>query len=115
MPVSSAGPEPLNHCLPNRGQFKANGVVSSRVLKMGRSEFATGLASFPNESVRAEPTMRVIGRERLAELMEREEDYGVLLTAFHNMALGCPETTAEDIDHHEQAFRRAVRGLAGTT
>lgn len=58
--------------------------------------------------------MRVIDRERLAELMEREEDRGVLLTPFQNMVPVCPETTAEDIDHPTQVFRRAVRELAGT-
>jgi glutamate-1-semialdehyde 2,1-aminomutase len=36
---------------------------------------------------------------------------GVLLTPFHNMALMCPATTAEDIDHHTKVFRDGVRAL----
>jgi glutamate-1-semialdehyde aminotransferase len=36
---------------------------------------------------------------------------GVLLTPFHNMALMCPATTPEDIDHHTKVFRDALREL----
>lgn len=36
---------------------------------------------------------------------------GILLTPFHNMALMCPATTAEDIDRHTQVFREAVLSL----
>jgi glutamate-1-semialdehyde 2,1-aminomutase len=38
---------------------------------------------------------------------------GVLLTPFHNMALMCPETTAEDIDLHTRIFAEAAAELAG--
>jgi glutamate-1-semialdehyde 2,1-aminomutase len=37
---------------------------------------------------------------------------GVLLTPFHNMALMCPDTTAEDIDQHTQIFAEAAAELA---
>jgi glutamate-1-semialdehyde 2,1-aminomutase len=33
---------------------------------------------------------------------------GVLLTPFHNMALMCPATSAEDVDLHTQVFAQAV-------
>jgi glutamate-1-semialdehyde 2,1-aminomutase len=36
---------------------------------------------------------------------------GVLLTPFHNMALMCPATAPEDIDHHTKVFRDALREL----
>lgn len=36
---------------------------------------------------------------------------GVLMTPFHNMALTCPDTTDEDIDHHTAAFAEAVAAL----
>src|ERR1700690_2071612 len=36
---------------------------------------------------------------------------GVLLTPFHNMALMCPETTAEDIEQHTRIFGEAVGEL----
>lgn len=35
----------------------------------------------------------------------------VLLTPFHNMALMCPATTAEDVDVHTEAFSHAMREL----
>jgi glutamate-1-semialdehyde 2,1-aminomutase len=35
----------------------------------------------------------------------------VLLTPFHNMALMCPQTTAESLDLHEQVFASAVAEL----
>src|SRR6202795_912826 len=38
---------------------------------------------------------------------------GILLTPFHNMALMCPATAAEDVDEHSKVFREAVRDLAG--
>ena len=38
---------------------------------------------------------------------------GVLLTPFHNMALMCPETTAEDIDRHTKVFAEAVGEFVG--
>ncbi len=37
---------------------------------------------------------------------------GILLTPFHNMALMCPQTEAEDVDKHTRVFREAVRELA---
>ena len=36
---------------------------------------------------------------------------GVLLTPFHNMALMCPATTAEDVDAHSAAFAEAAAAL----
>jgi|SRR5438270_2327934 glutamate-1-semialdehyde 2,1-aminomutase len=36
---------------------------------------------------------------------------GILLTPFHNMALMCPATAAEDVDQHSKVFRDAVREL----
>ena len=38
----------------------------------------------------------------------------VLMTPFHNMALMCPQTTAADIDLHEQVFAAAVAELVAT-
>ena len=37
---------------------------------------------------------------------------GILLTPFHNMALMCPQTEAEDVDKHTKIFREAVKELA---
>jgi glutamate-1-semialdehyde 2,1-aminomutase len=36
---------------------------------------------------------------------------GILLTPFHNMALMCPQTEAEDVDKHTKVFREAVNEL----
>jgi glutamate-1-semialdehyde 2,1-aminomutase len=36
---------------------------------------------------------------------------GVMITPFHNMALMCPATTAEDVDRHSAAFDEAVAAL----
>ncbi len=36
---------------------------------------------------------------------------GILLTPFHNMALMCPQTEAEDVDKHTKVFREAVKEL----
>jgi glutamate-1-semialdehyde aminotransferase len=36
---------------------------------------------------------------------------GVLLTPFHNMALMCPATSAEDVDLHTRVFAKAVGEL----
>ena len=36
---------------------------------------------------------------------------GILMTPFHNMALICPDTTAEDVDLHTRAFRDSVEAL----
>ena len=36
---------------------------------------------------------------------------GVLITPFHNMALMCPDTTADDVDLHTRLFDEAVDGL----
>ena len=33
---------------------------------------------------------------------------GLLITPFHNMALCCPTTTAEDVDLHTRLFEEAV-------
>ena len=38
---------------------------------------------------------------------------GVLLTPFHNMALMCPDTTANDVDLHTRLFDEAVGAIAG--
>jgi len=38
---------------------------------------------------------------------------GVLITPFHNMALTCPTTTAEDVDLHTRLFADAVGELLG--
>ena len=38
---------------------------------------------------------------------------GVLLTPFHNMALMCPETSADDVDRHTELFAAAVTELRG--
>jgi len=38
---------------------------------------------------------------------------GILITPFHNMALMCPATTAEDVERHTVAFREAVESLFG--
>jgi glutamate-1-semialdehyde 2,1-aminomutase len=38
---------------------------------------------------------------------------GILLTPFHNMALMCPATTAEDVDRHSEVFAEAVNELTG--
>jgi len=38
---------------------------------------------------------------------------GILLTPFHNMALMCPATTAEDVDRHTSVFADAVGELVG--
>jgi glutamate-1-semialdehyde 2,1-aminomutase len=40
---------------------------------------------------------------------------GVLITPFHNMALMCPDTTADDVDLHTRLFREAVDGLTHST
>ncbi len=39
---------------------------------------------------------------------------GVLLTPFHNMALMCPETTADDVARHHDVFDAALGELLGT-
>jgi glutamate-1-semialdehyde 2,1-aminomutase len=39
---------------------------------------------------------------------------GVLLTPFHNMALMCPATTAEDVRRHTDAFNGALEDLVGS-
>jgi glutamate-1-semialdehyde 2,1-aminomutase len=36
---------------------------------------------------------------------------GFLITPFHNMALMCPETTADDVDAHTKAFHRMCSEL----
>ena len=36
---------------------------------------------------------------------------GVLMTPFHNMALMCPDTTAEDVDLHTAVFRESVAAV----
>jgi glutamate-1-semialdehyde 2,1-aminomutase len=38
---------------------------------------------------------------------------GVLVTPFHNMALMCPDTTAEDVALHTRLFSEAVSALMG--
>jgi glutamate-1-semialdehyde aminotransferase len=36
---------------------------------------------------------------------------GILLTPFHNMALMCPATTADDVDHHTAVFEECLAEL----
>jgi len=36
---------------------------------------------------------------------------GVLLTPFHNMALMCPQTQADDVDQHTRVFREGLKEL----
>ena len=48
--------------------------------------------------------------ERLMHLYAMNR--GILLTPFHNMALMCPQTEADDVDKHTKVFREAVRELA---
>lgn len=36
---------------------------------------------------------------------------GVLLTPFHNMALMCPATSADDVDRHTEVFAESVKEL----
>lgn len=38
---------------------------------------------------------------------------GILMTPFHNMALMCPETSAEDVDRHTAVFGEVVAALRG--
>ena len=38
---------------------------------------------------------------------------GVLMTPFHNMALMCPATSAEDVDLHTAVFRESVAAVEG--
>jgi glutamate-1-semialdehyde 2,1-aminomutase len=38
---------------------------------------------------------------------------GVPITPFHNMALMCPATTAEDVDRHAEVFAAAADELVG--
>jgi glutamate-1-semialdehyde 2,1-aminomutase len=40
---------------------------------------------------------------------------GVLITPFHNMALMCPDTTDDDVEHHSAVFEAAVIDLMGGT
>ncbi len=35
------------------------------------------------------------------------------MTPFHNMALMCPATTADDVDRHTEVFAEAVEALFG--
>jgi len=59
------------------------------------------------------------GTESRGALDAELEDYlhvfllnrGVFLTPFHNMALMCPDTTAEDVDLHTRLFGAAVEEL----
>lgn len=38
---------------------------------------------------------------------------GILITPFHNMALMCPDTSADDVDLHTRVFRDVVAELVG--
>jgi glutamate-1-semialdehyde 2,1-aminomutase len=38
---------------------------------------------------------------------------GIMLTPFHNMALMCPTTSAEDVERHHAVFESALRELLG--
>lgn len=67
----------------------------------------------------ANPAPRT-GTESAASHDGELEDYlhvflanrGVLLTPFHNMALMCPETTADDVARHHEVFEQAVAAIA---
>ena len=68
----------------------------------------------------ASPAPRTGGESAAAADEELDEYFhlylanrGVLLTPFHNMALMCPTTTAEDVDLHTELFAQAVAELAG--
>ena len=53
------------------------------------------------------------GDEELEEYLHLYlSNRGVLITPFHNMALMCPETTAQDVDTHTELFRSAVAAIA---
>jgi glutamate-1-semialdehyde 2,1-aminomutase len=81
--------------------------------------------SIPQLGARAEyrfasPAPRTGGESAAAANEELDEYFhlylvnrGVLLTPFHNMALMCPTTTAEDVDLHTKLFAEAVAELAG--
>jgi glutamate-1-semialdehyde 2,1-aminomutase len=66
----------------------------------------------------ADPAPRT-GTEAAAKHDQDLDDYlhtymanrGVLLTPFHNMALMCPATTADDVDLHTRLFNDAVADL----
>ena len=59
------------------------------------------------------------GTEAAASADGELEDYlhlylanrGILLTPFHNMALMCPTTTAEDVERHHEVFTEALETL----
>ena len=36
---------------------------------------------------------------------------GILITPFHNMALMCPDTSADDVDRHTELFAEVVAAL----
>ena len=38
---------------------------------------------------------------------------GILMTPFHNMALMCPDTLAQDVDQHAELFEQALADLRG--
>ncbi len=62
------------------------------------------------------------GSESAAAADEELDEYlhlhlanrGVLITPFHNMALMCPSTSADDVDLHTRLFGEAVDELLGT-
>ena len=68
----------------------------------------------------ASPAPRT-GSESAAAADERLDEYlhlhlanrGVLITPFHNMALMCPDTSADDVALHTRLFGRAVDDLLG--
>jgi glutamate-1-semialdehyde 2,1-aminomutase len=68
----------------------------------------------------ADPAPRT-GSESAACADPELEDYlhvylanrGILLTPFHNMALMCPATTADDVARHHEIFHAALSELAG--
>ena len=68
----------------------------------------------------ASPAPRT-GTESAASADEELDEYlhlylanrGVLITPFHNMALMCPETTADDVALHTRLFGEAVDELVG--
>lgn len=48
---------------------------------------------------------------RLSRCFSCTRSTGVLLTPFHNMALMCPATAADDVDRHTEVSSEAIEEL----
>ena len=81
-------------------------------------------SSAPARSTGSPPPRPATGIESAAAGDDELDEYlhlflanrGVLITPFHNMALMCPDTTADDVDLHTRLFAEAVAALvAGST